>query len=188
MAFAPTLDFFSPDIYHHNYSETITHRRRNGHPLFITEQSRDAMRFRWMWEAFGTHGALAASPLGIIKVRRRRIEDPETNGFKVGRCCHFRLRRLLHPSPLAHLDFSVVVLFLSFSVFQHTSSHSVPVTIISLPTSIIIDLVLHSLNSCVVGRLCSDRFVAILETEARLEETMYQPPRSVLSWSGELTS
>lgn len=65
MSFAPTLDFFSPDVYIHDYSEVLRHWKHRDQPLFIPEQRRDPVGLRWMWEAFGTYGALAASPFGI---------------------------------------------------------------------------------------------------------------------------
>lgn len=65
MSFAPSLDFFAPDVYLHKYSEVLHHWKHRGQPLFIPEQRRDAVGLRWMWEAFGSYGALAASPFGI---------------------------------------------------------------------------------------------------------------------------
>jgi hypothetical protein len=75
--FAPSLDFFSPDVYLHFYSDWAKAYTHRGQPLFIPEQRRDAMGLRWMWEAFGTYGALAASPFGIDSLPDVAEEDDD---------------------------------------------------------------------------------------------------------------
>ncbi|OCF40857.1 hypothetical protein I317_05307 [Kwoniella heveanensis CBS 569] len=62
--FAPSLDFLSPDIYLHHY-EQVLEAWALDQPLLIPEQRRDGPGLRRMWEAFGTFGALTASPFGV---------------------------------------------------------------------------------------------------------------------------
>ncbi|KAL1887482.1 hypothetical protein Sste5346_010181 [Sporothrix stenoceras] len=69
--FAPTLDFFSPDIYTSDYLQicnTYTHR---GQALFIPEQRRDEYGARRAWAAIGTYRALGVSPFGIDTLKAK---------------------------------------------------------------------------------------------------------------------
>ena len=63
--FAPSIDFISPDIYIQDYSKILKHYRHRDQPLMIPEQRRDEHGLRRIWAAYGSHGALCASPFGI---------------------------------------------------------------------------------------------------------------------------
>ncbi|KAJ6009417.1 hypothetical protein N7522_004433 [Penicillium canescens] len=63
--FAPSMDFFSPDIYHAPYSEVCGIYSHRGQPLFIPEQRRDEVGARSIWISIGTYKALGTSPFGI---------------------------------------------------------------------------------------------------------------------------
>ncbi|KAG7531210.1 hypothetical protein FFLO_04514 [Filobasidium floriforme] len=63
--FAPSIDFVAPDIYLQVYAKILAHYRHRNQPLMIPEQRRDEHGLRRLWEAYGSHGALYASPFGI---------------------------------------------------------------------------------------------------------------------------
>ncbi|KAI1089473.1 glycoside hydrolase [Rostrohypoxylon terebratum] len=73
--FAPNLDFISPDIYLNNYEISCAKYRHRDQPLFIPEQRRDDYGARRIWIAYGSYGAIGASPFGIDTV------DPKTSPF-----------------------------------------------------------------------------------------------------------
>ncbi|KAF2014324.1 glycoside hydrolase family 35 protein [Aaosphaeria arxii CBS 175.79] len=75
-AFAPTLDFISPDIYIPDYSGICSVYCHGGQALFIPEQHRDEYDARRIWEALGRFGAIGASPFGIDTL------DVETAGLR----------------------------------------------------------------------------------------------------------
>ncbi|KAJ0150694.1 hypothetical protein CTA2_411 [Colletotrichum tanaceti] len=60
-----SLDFLAPDLYFHNYEDVCRDYTAQGNPLFIPEQRRDENGARRVWLAYGTYGALGASPFGI---------------------------------------------------------------------------------------------------------------------------
>lgn len=66
--FAPSIDFIAPDMYLQIYSKIVEHYRHRGQPLMIPEQRRDEFGLRRVWEAYGSHGALCASPFGIDSI------------------------------------------------------------------------------------------------------------------------
>jgi hypothetical protein len=63
--FARSIDFIAPDMYLQVYSKILAHYRHRNQPLMIPEQRRDEHGLRRLWEAYGSHGALCASPFGI---------------------------------------------------------------------------------------------------------------------------
>ncbi|PVH82992.1 glycoside hydrolase family 35 protein [Cadophora sp. DSE1049] len=65
MKYAPSLDFFSPDIYAGDYEGICAAYCHKGNLLFIPEQRRDDYGARCMWQAIGNHGAIGVSPFGI---------------------------------------------------------------------------------------------------------------------------
>lgn len=65
LAFAPSLDFISPDIYLNEYSSSCQKYRHLNQPLFIPEQRRDEYGARRIWKAFGSFQAIGTSPFGI---------------------------------------------------------------------------------------------------------------------------
>ncbi|KAL2444459.1 hypothetical protein ABEF95_016847 [Exophiala dermatitidis] len=75
-SFAPSLDLIAPDIYLNDYAASCAFYRHRNQPLFIPEQRRDDYGARRIWLAYGTFGALAASPFGIDTL------DPVTNPYR----------------------------------------------------------------------------------------------------------
>ncbi|PLB55758.1 glycoside hydrolase [Aspergillus steynii IBT 23096] len=63
--FCPNLDFFSPDIYMTDYSDTCARYLHRNQPLLIPEQRKDEFGLRRTWLAYGSYGALGASPFGV---------------------------------------------------------------------------------------------------------------------------
>lgn len=92
MIFAPSLDFFSPDVYLHHYSKVIETWRHNGQALFVPEQRRDELGLGWMWEAFGSHGALAASPFGIDTIEGAEREAVRKHFGLLSKLQHYILQ------------------------------------------------------------------------------------------------
>lgn len=64
-AFAPHIDFISPDIYLNDYDTVCRTYRHRNQPLFIPEQRRDEYGARRLWRAIGAHQALGVAPFGI---------------------------------------------------------------------------------------------------------------------------
>jgi len=62
---APALDFFSPDLYFHDYEKTCQNYRHKNQPLFIPEQRRNEKGARRIWLAYGSYLALGCSPFGV---------------------------------------------------------------------------------------------------------------------------
>ncbi|PVH72288.1 glycoside hydrolase family 35 protein [Cadophora sp. DSE1049] len=63
--YAPSLDFFSPDIYAGDYGGNCAAYTHKGNLLFIPEQRRDDYGARCIWQAIGRYGAVGVSPFGI---------------------------------------------------------------------------------------------------------------------------
>ncbi|MCJ1256315.1 hypothetical protein MMC24_004136 [Lignoscripta atroalba] len=74
-AFAPYIDFISPDIYLNDYEKTCRDYRHLNQPLFIPEQRRDEYGARRVWSAIGSHLAIGTSPFGIDTL------EPLTNPY-----------------------------------------------------------------------------------------------------------
>ncbi|KAH7405637.1 glycoside hydrolase superfamily, partial [Phaeosphaeria sp. MPI-PUGE-AT-0046c] len=77
----PSIDFFSPDIYFHNYETMCRDYSHDGQPLFIPEQQRTEKGARRIWSAYANYGALGCSPFGIDSATK---EETRTWGKHFG--------------------------------------------------------------------------------------------------------
>jgi hypothetical protein len=73
---APSIDFFSPDIYFSNFSEWCQNYNRIGNPLFIPEAGLDVNTAANAFYAFGEHDAMGFSPFSI-----ENLNDQESSKF-----------------------------------------------------------------------------------------------------------
>ena len=77
MAGAPSIDFFTPDIYQPNFEAWCQQYRRRGNPLFIPEMKSNVDGARQVFYAIGEHDAMGVSPFGIDS-----IEPTEDNSLR----------------------------------------------------------------------------------------------------------
>lgn len=64
-AAAPSIDFYTPDIYADNFADWCDWYTRNGNPLFIPETRRTDESAANMLFAFGNYNTIGTSPFGI---------------------------------------------------------------------------------------------------------------------------
>ena len=67
-AFAPSVDFFGPDIYVNNFRATADEYASNGNPLFIPEVRNSVDSIPFFLYAVGKHDAICFAPFGIDDV------------------------------------------------------------------------------------------------------------------------